>query len=41
MEGDNVNRSGAQSRVSSAAASQLDGEEFEDEMRESPTSLVS
>lgn len=40
MEGDNGNRSGAQSRVSSAAASQLDEEEIEDEMRASATSLV-
>lgn len=39
MEGDNGNRSGAQSRVSSAAASQLDEEEIEDEMSASSTSL--
>ena len=40
MEGDNGNRSGAKSRVSSAAASLLDEEEIEDEMRASATSLV-
>lgn len=42
MEGDLEQRSGAQSRVSSAASSQVNEEEEEpDEVKASPTSLVS
>ena len=41
MEEDNGVRSGAHSRVSSAAASQVDEEEVEDEVKTSTTSLVS
>ena len=41
MEGDFPERSGAQSRVSSAASSHVNEEEGEDEVKASPTSLVS
>jgi len=42
MEGDLEQRSGAQSRVSSAASSQVNKEDEEaDEVKASPTSLVS
>ena len=41
MEGDNGERSGAQSRVSSAASSHVNEEDVEDEVKASPTSLVS
>ena len=43
MEGDLEQRSGLQSRVSSAASSQVNEEEEEeaDEVKASPTSLVS
>ena len=40
MEGDLEQRSGAQSRVSSAASSQVGEEEEADEVKASPTSLV-
>ena len=41
MEGDNGERSGAQSRVSSAASSHVNEQDVEDEVKASPTSLVS
>jgi len=41
MEGDLEQRSGAQSRVSSAASSQVNKEDEADEVKASPTSLVS
>lgn len=41
MEGDFAERSGAQSRVASAASSHVNEEEAEDEVKASPTSLVS
>ena len=41
MEGYNGERSGAQSRVSSAASSHVNEEDVENEVKASPTSLVS
>lgn len=41
MEGDLDARSGAQSRVSSAASSHVNEEEVADQVKASPTSLVS
>lgn len=41
MEGDLEARSGAQSRVSSAASSHVNEEEVTDQVKASPTSLVS
>ena len=43
MEGDYPQRSGAESRVSSAVSSHVneEGQEDEDEVKASPTSLVS